>query len=87
MEFTFQGDGILGEEESVNVESKRHRGAAEFVHSIDGFKSPRQADLDDVVPERAAVGDHVDVASPDVGRAVVVLGDGFIEVGVDRRPA
>jgi len=63
----------------MNIESEWNGGAAELGYPIVWFQPPSQPDLDNVLPERATVGNDVHVACSNVGGSVVVLSDGVIE--------
>jgi hypothetical protein len=65
----FQANRVLAEDQGVDVEPERNRGPAQFVDPLQGLKAPRHADLDDSVTEGPDIGDHVYVASADVGRS------------------
>ena len=79
MEFCFEGDGVVGEEEGVGVVEEGDGGVSEFSDAVGGFEPPGESDFDQAWAERADVGDDVDVAGTDVGDAVVVVGDGGVE--------
>ena len=72
-------DGVIIEEERVNVEPERHGSVPELPNTLHRLEPARHADLDDAVPEGADVRDDVDVAGADVRGTVVGLGD----LGVD----
>jgi hypothetical protein len=58
----FEGDGVVGEDEGVDVEPGRHGRVAEFTDAVHGIEAAGHADLDDAGAHRAGVRDDVHVA-------------------------
>jgi hypothetical protein len=77
----FQADGVVAEDEGVDVVAERDAGVAEFADPVVGVQSAGHADLDHVLPEGADVGDHVHVPGPDVGCAAAEAVDGVLDLG------
>jgi len=71
----FEADGVVAEDEGVDIEAERDGGVAEFSHAVHGFESSSHADLDDVVTEGADVADDIHVASAGVRRPGLDGGD------------
>nr|WP_240157374.1 hypothetical protein [Pseudonocardia broussonetiae] len=72
---SFEADGVVAEDEGVDVEAERDGGVAELADAVHGVQTAGHADLDHVVAERADVADDVDVAGPGVRRAGLDGGD------------
>ena len=77
----FQADGVVAEDHGVHVVAERHGGIAEFADPVHGIEPAGHADLDDVLAERADVGDDVDVPGADVGGAAGDAVDGVLDLG------
>jgi hypothetical protein len=77
VEVSLQGDGVLVEDQRVDVESEWDAGVSEFDDAVHRFEASCHADLDHVGAERAEAGDDVDVASADVRGTLLDAGDGF----------
>ena len=69
VQVVLQPHGVVAEDHGVHVVVERHGGIAEFADPVHGFEPVGHADLDDVLAERADVGDDIDVPGPDVGGA------------------
>ena len=80
MQAGFNPDGVLREEQRMDVEPKRHRSVAEFADSVQWLKPAGHADLHDVRAKRADIRDHVDVSGPNVRRAIVDVLDRSLDV-------
>jgi ABC-type multidrug transport system ATPase subunit len=57
VEAAFEADGVVAEDESVDVEAEGHGGVAEFADAVHRFEPSGHADLDYVVAEGADVAD------------------------------
>jgi hypothetical protein len=79
VKLVLEGAGVLGEEEGVHVIRERDRGVAKFANPVARLQPAGQPNLDDTRSERADVGDDVHV--PARSDAVVVLGNGLVDVG------
>ena len=77
----FQADGVVAEDHGVHVVAERHGGIAELADPVHGIQAAGHADLDDVLAERADVGDDVDVAGADVGGPAGEAVDGVLDLG------
>lgn len=80
VKFGLQGDGVLGEEQSVDVESEWNRGVTQLMDSVERLETTRQPDLDNELAEGTAVGDDVHISGSYVCGAVVVLCDGNVDL-------
>lgn len=77
----FQADCVVAEDHGVDVVAERHEGIAEFADPVHGIEPAGHADLDDVLAERADVGDDVHVAGADVGGPAGDAVDSVLDLG------
>src|SRR5687768_9025229 len=81
MQRSLQTDGILAEDQRVDIVAKRNGGVAKLANAVERLKPAGEPDLHDALTERADVGDHVYVARADVGHAIDDPTERSLELG------
>lgn len=81
MKHRFDTNGVLAEEQSVDVEPERYRRISELLDSIHRLKTAGHPDLDSSFTQRTDIGDDIYVPGADICRPVVDVLDGVFDVG------
>jgi hypothetical protein len=80
VQFRLECHRVFREEQRVHVEPERDGRTPQFVHSLNWFQTAGQSDLDGILTECSSIGNHINIARPNIGRPVVILGDGTVSI-------
>ena len=64
----------------MNIKIKRHRSIAQFPNPIHRIQAPGHTNLDHTLPKTTNIGNHINVASPNISMPIIDVINALIDL-------